>query len=97
MGEHEHRTAERGRREVAHAAGERLEPEQHAESDRESGRHRDQPARFDGRAGHTGTCRDRGGAGATHLFEKPGALDSVVDLATAALNRWVGGEPPERV
>lgn len=30
--------------------------------------------------------------GATHLFEEPGALDTVIDLATGWLNRWL----PER-
>jgi putative phosphoribosyl transferase len=27
--------------------------------------------------------------GATHLFEEPGALDTVIDYALAALNRWL--------
>ena len=27
--------------------------------------------------------------GATHLFEEPGALDAVIELATASLNRWL--------
>ncbi|GAA4429335.1 dienelactone hydrolase family protein [Georgenia halophila] len=35
-------------------------------------------------------------AGATHLFEEPGALDAVVELTIAAVDRWVapGGRRP---
>ena len=31
--------------------------------------------------------------GATHLFEEPGALDRVVELALDTLNRHLGGSP----
>ena len=35
------------------------------------------------------TGRDRVVPGATHLFEEPGALEAVVELATGSLNRWL--------
>ncbi len=34
--------------------------------------------------------------GASHLFEEPGTLDRVVDLALAALDRWLPGTRPAR-